>query len=133
MKKKVILFVFIILIGIVTIAVSRYYSTDHTLSDCYYTQIPCVDVNRESWLIDDFGHKQLIGKEYVLVCYNALGESTHVTFIHVGSYCPGTYIKLKTKKKIVINQRIVSESEVPQRALAQIKCYGTKYTKGEEI
>ena len=133
MKKKVILFVFIILIGVVTIAVSRYYSTDHTLSDCYYTQIPCVDVNRESWLIDDFGHKQLIGKEYVLVCYNALGESTHVTFIHVGSYCPGTYIKLKTKKKIVINQRIVSESEVPQRALAQIKCYGTKYMKGEEI
>lgn len=133
MKKKVILFVIIILIGIVTIAVNRYYSTDHTLSDCYYTQIPRVDVNRESWLIDDFGHKQPIGKEYVLVCYNALGESTHVTFIHANSYCPGTYIKLKTKKKIVINQRIVSESKVPERALAQIKCYGTKYMKGEEI
>lgn len=125
-KKKVILFVFIILIGIVTIAVNRYYSTDHTLSDCYYTQIPRVDVNRESWLIDDFGHKQPIGKEYVLVCYNALGESTRVTFIHADSYCPGTYIKLKTKKKIVINQRIISESKVPERALAQIKCYGTK-------
>lgn len=114
------------LIGIVTIAVNRYYSTDHTLSDCYYTQIPRVDVNRESWLIDDFGHKQPIGKEYVLVCYNALGESMRVTFIHADSYCPGTYIKLKTKKKIVINQRIISESKVPQRALNQIKCYGTK-------
>lgn len=125
MKKKVILFVFIILIGIVTIAVNRYYSTDHTLSD-YYTQIPRVDVNRESWLIDDFGHKQPIGKEYVLVCYNALGESMRVTFIHADSYCPGTYIKLKTKKKIVINQRIISESKVPQRALNQIKSYGTK-------
>lgn len=90
-------------------------------------------MNRESWLIDDFGHKQPIGKEYVLVCYNALGESTRVTFIHADSYCPGTYIKLKTKKKIVINQRIISESKVPQRALAQIKCYGTKYMKGEEI
>ena len=90
-------------------------------------------MNRESWLIDDFGHKQLIGKEYVLVCYNALGESTHVTFIHADSYCPGTYIKLKTKKKIVITQRIVSESKVPERVLAQIKCYGTKYMKGEEI
>lgn len=54
--------------------------TDYTLSDCYYTQIPRVDVNRESWLIDDFGHKQPIGKEYVLVCYNALGESMRVTF-----------------------------------------------------
>jgi len=125
MKKKVILFVFIILIGIVTVAAIRYYSTDHTLSECYYTQIPRVDVNRESWLIDDFGHKQPIGKEYVLVCYNALGESTRVTFIHADSYCPGTYIKLKTKKKIVINQRIISESEVPQRALTQIKYYGT--------
>ena len=126
MKKKVILFVIIILIGIVTIAVNRYYSTDHTLSDCYYTQIPRVDVNRESWLIDDFGHKQPIGKEYVLVCYNALGESMRVTFIHADSYCPGTYIKLKTKKKIVINQRIISESKVPQHALNQSKSYGTK-------
>lgn len=123
MKKKVILFVFIILIGIVTIAVNRYYSTDHTLSDCYYTQIPRVDVNRESWLIDDYGHKQPIGKEYVLVSFNALGERKLVTFIN--TYCPGTYIKLKTKKNVVTDQRIVSKSEVPQRALNQIKCYGT--------
>ncbi|CUP79958.1 Uncharacterised protein [Roseburia hominis] len=49
-----------------------------------------------------------------------------VTFIHADSYCPGTYIKLKTKKKIVINQRIISESKVPQRALNQIKSYGRK-------
>lgn len=76
-------------------------------------------MNRESWLIDDFGHKQPIGKEYVFVCYNALGESMRVTFIQADSYCPGTYIKLKTKKKIVINQRIISESKVPQRALNQ--------------
>ena len=112
------------LIGIVTIAVNRYYSTDHTLSDCYYTQIPRVDVNRESWLIDDFGHKQPIGKEYVLVCYNALGESSCVTFIN--TYNPGTYIKLTTKKNIVTSQRIISESKVPQRALNQIKSYGRK-------
>lgn len=85
-----------------------------------------MDVNRKSWLIDDFGHKQPIDKEYVLVCYNALGESMRVTFIHADSYCPGTYIKLKTKKKIVINQRIISESKVPQRALNQIKSHGTK-------
>lgn len=85
-----------------------------------------MDVNRKSWLIDDFGHKQPIDKEYVLVCYNALGESMRVTFIHADSYCPGTCIKLKTKKKIVINQRIISESKVPQRALNQIKSYGTK-------
>ncbi|MGM9938799.1 MAG: hypothetical protein ACI32P_03555, partial [Catenibacterium mitsuokai] len=57
---------------------------------------------------------------------NALGESMRVTFIHADSYCPGTYIKLKTKKKIVINQRIISESKVPQRALNQIKSYGRK-------
>ena len=66
------------LIGIVTIAVNRYYSTDHTLSDCYYTQIPRVDVNRESWLIDDFGHKQPIDKEYVLVCYKFVAKNPHV-------------------------------------------------------
>lgn len=83
-------------------------------------------MNRESWLIDDFGHKQPIDKEYVLVCHNALGESMRVTFIQADSYCQGTYIKLKTKKKIVINQRIISESKVPQRALNQIKSYGRK-------
>ena len=49
-----------------------------------------------------------------------------VTFIQADSYCQGTYIKLKTKKKIVINQRIISESKVPQRALNQIKSYGRK-------
>ena len=42
-----------------------------------------------------------------------------VTFIQADSYCPGTYIKLKTKKKTVISQRIISESKVPQRALNQ--------------
>lgn len=123
MKKKGILFVFIILISIVTIKAVRYLSTDHTVSDCYYTQIPCVDVNRESWLIDDFGHKQPVGKDYVLNCFNAMGERKRVTFIN--TYSPGTYIKLKTKKKVVINQKVVSESEVPQRALNQIKYYGT--------
>lgn len=123
MKKKGILFVFIILISIVTIKAVRYLSTDHTVSDCYYTQIPCVDVNRESWLIDDFGHKQSVGKDYVLNCFNAMGERKRVTFIN--TYSPGTYIKLKTKKKVVINQKVVSESEVPQRALNHIKYYGT--------
>lgn len=101
----------------------RYLSTDHAVSDCYYTQIPCSNVNRESWLIDDYGHKQSIGKEYVLVSYNELGERKRVTFIN--TYCPGTYIKLKTNKKVVIDQRTVLKSEVPQRALNQIKCYGT--------
>lgn len=57
MKKKGILVVFIVLISIVTITAVRYLSTDHTVSDCYYTQIPCSNVNRESWLIDDYGHK----------------------------------------------------------------------------
>lgn len=123
MKKKGILVVFIVLISIVTITAVRYLSTDHTVSDCYYTQIPCSNVNRESWLIDDYGHKQPIGKEYVLVSFNALGERKLVTFIN--TYCPGTYIKLKTKKNVVTDQRIVSKSEVPQRVLNQIKCYGT--------
>lgn len=82
-----------------------------------------MDVNRESWLIDDFGHKQPIGKEYVFVCYNALGESSCVTFIN--TYNPGTHIKLTTKKNIVTSQRIVSESDVPECALDKIKHYGT--------
>ena len=60
MNKKGILVVFIILISIVTITAVRYLSTDHAVSDCYYTQIPCSNVNRESWLIDDYGHKQSI-------------------------------------------------------------------------
>lgn len=120
MKNKGILFVFIILICIVTV---RYLSADHTVSDCYYTQIPCSDVNRESWLIDDYGHKQPIGKEYVLVCFNAMGDSCRVTFIN--TYDPGTYIKLTTKKNIVTSQRIVSESDVAEYALDKIKHYGT--------
>lgn len=122
MKKKGILFVFIVLISIVTITAVRYLSTDHTVSDCYYTQIPCVDVNRESWLIDDYGHKQPIGKEYVLDCFNVMGERKRVTFIN--TYSPGTYIKLKTKKNVIIDQRVVAESEIPQRVLNQIKHYG---------
>ena len=122
MKKKGILFVFIVLISIVTITAVRYLSTDHTVSDCYYTQIPCVDVNRESWLIDDYGHKQPIGKEYVLDCFNVMGERKRVTFIN--TYSPGTYIKLKTNKNVIIDQRVVSESEIPQRVLNQIKHYG---------
>lgn len=125
MKKKVILFVFMILIGIVAIKVKGYLCEDYTMADHFYTRIPMDEVNRYSWLINNHGEKQFIGREYFLIGYNEQGQSCHITFI-ANCYKPGTYIELNTNKKIVIDQRIIKESDVPKRALAQIKYYGTK-------
>lgn len=127
MKKKVILFVFMILIGIVAIKVKAHYSENYILADHFYTQIPLDEVNRYSWLINNHGEKQFIGREYFLVGYNEQGQSCHITFITRGNYYkPGTYIELNTDKKIVIDQKVIKKSDVPKRALAQIKYYGTK-------
>ena len=136
MKKKGISVVFIILISIVTITAVRYLSTDHTVSDCYYTQIPCSNVNRESWLIDDYGHKQPIGKEYVLVSFNALGERKRDMYYEVISYiidilyiafmifflCASIYLFIlivKALKKYINSKDIREEKKINAESLGE--------------
>ena len=109
-----------------------YYSEHYDVSDHFYTRIPTTGVNRNSWLVDNHGDKQIIGKEYFLIGYNALGQSCHVTFIKSDYYKPGTYIELNTSQKIVIHQRIVKESEVPKRALVEIRYDGQSRRKEYE-
>lgn len=107
-----------------------YYNDRYVVSDYYYTQIPEDEMNEDSWLLDSDGAKQVKGKEYELVAYNAQGEEREVYFTKTGSaedyYAPGTYIQVSTSKTLVAGVAVVNEEDVPPAALEQIDTLGTR-------
>ena len=107
-----------------------YYNDRYVVSDYYYTQIPEDEMNEDSWLLDSGGAKQVKGKEYELVAYNAQGEEREVYFTKTGSaedyYAPGTYIQVSTSKTLVAGVAVVNEEDVPPAALEQIDTLGTR-------
>ena len=107
-----------------------YYNDRYVVSDYYYTQLPEDEMNEDSWLLDSDGAKQVKGKEYELVAYNAQGEEREVYFTKTGSaedyYAPGTYIQVSTSKTLVAGVAVVNEEDVPPAALEQIDTLGTR-------
>ena len=130
MKKKIMIIVAAILVIAGAFWAKGYYNDRYIVSEVYYTQIPEDEVNEDSWLVDSDGVKQEEGKEYKLMGYDENGNEKKVYFSIRGTsenyYAPGTYIEVKSSKTIILEHAVVNESEVPQKALEQIKINGTR-------
>lgn len=130
MKKKIILFVVIVIIVAGAFWAKGYYNDRYVVSDSFYTQIPSDEVNEDSWLVDKDGVPQEKGKSYNLIGYNEQGEQREVSFSQRGTakdyYAPGTYLRLNTTKTLVAGLEVVKEADVPQAALEKIRECGTK-------
>ena len=130
MKKKIMIIVAAILVIVGAFWAKGYYNDRYIVSEVYYTQIPEDEVNEDSWLVDSDGVKQEEGKEYKLMGYDENGNEKEVYFSIRGTsenyYAPGTYIEVKSSKTIILEHAVVNESEVPQKALEQIKMNGTR-------
>ena len=130
MKKKIMIIVAAILVIAGAFWAKGYYNDRYIVSEVYYTQIPEDEVNEDSWLVDSDGVKQEEGKEYKLMGYDENGNEKEVYFSIRGTsenyYVPGTYIEVKSSKTIILEHAVVNESEVPQKALEQIKINGTR-------
>ena len=129
-KKGIVIAVAVLLIVAGAFWAKGYYNDRYVASNFYYTQIPADEVNADSWLVDADGVKQEKGKEYALIGYDENGEAKEVYFKKSGSaedyYAPGTYIKVSTSKTITVGVEAVNETDVPQKALNQIRVLGTK-------
>ena len=130
MKKKIMIIVAAILVIAGAFWAKGYYNDRYIVSEVYYTQIPEDEVNEDSWLVDSDGVKQEEGKEYKLMGYDENGNEKEVYFSIRGTsenyYAPGSYIEVKSSKTIILEHAVVNESEVPQKALEQIKINGTR-------
>ena len=130
MKKKIMIIVAAFLVIAGAFWAKGYYNDRYIVSEVYYTQIPEDEVNEDSWLVDSDGVKQEEGKEYKLMGYDENGNEKEVYFSIRGTsenyYAPGTYIEVKSSKTIILEHAVVNESEVPQKALEQIKMNGTR-------
>ena len=130
MKKKIVIFVVVLLVVVGAFWAKGYYNDRYVVSSCYYTQIPEDEVNEDSWLVDKDGAKQTKGKSYELMGYNEQGEQHEVYFTKSGSaedyYAPGTYIKVSMSKTITLSVEVVEESSVPQIVLEKIQELGTR-------
>ena len=130
MKKKIMIIVAAILVIAGAFWAKGYYNDRYIVSEVYYTQIPEDEVNEDSWLVDSDGVKQEEGKEYKLMGYDENGNEKEVYFSIRGTsenyYAPGSYIEVKSSKTIILEHAVVNESEVPQKALEQIKMNGTR-------
>ena len=130
MKKKIVIFVVVLLVVVGAFWAKGYYNDRYVVSSCYYTQIPEDEVNEDSWLMDKDGVKQTKGKSYELMGYNEQGEQQEVYFTKSGSaedyYAPGTYIKVSMSKTITLSVEVVEESSVPQIVLEKIQELGTR-------
>lgn len=107
-----------------------YYNNRYVASETYYTQVPTDEVNKDSWLADDSGKKQIKGKEYKLIGYDKEGNKRDFSFIKKGTakdyYAPGAYIKISASKTISVGETIVNKEDVPTKSLEKIEKEGTR-------
>lgn len=129
-KKSIWIFPLVVIFAVGTFWAKGYYNDRYVVSDYYYTRIPEDEGNADSWLLDADGAKQVKGKQYELVAYNAQGDEREVYFTKTGSaedyYAPGTYIQVSTSKTLVAGVAVVDEGDVPSAALTQIDTRGTR-------
>lgn len=130
MKKLIIFIVTIVIIVFGSIWAKGYYNNRYVASETYYTQVPLNEDNKTSWLLDGDGAKQEKGKEYKLRGFDKNGREKEVSFTKKGSssdyFTPGTYIKVNSSKTLDLGVDIISESNVPQKSLDNIKKFGTQ-------
>lgn len=107
-----------------------YYNNRYVTSETYYTQVPTDEVNKDSWLVDDEGKKEIKGKEYNLIGYDKEGNKRAFSFSKQGTakdyYAPGSFIKISASKTISVGETIVNKDEVPTKALEKIEKEGTR-------
>lgn len=107
-----------------------YYNNRYVASETYYTQVPTDEVNKDSWLVDDEGKKEIKGKEYNLIGYDKEGNKRAFSFSKQGAakdyYAPGSFIKISASKTISVGETIVNKDEVPTKALEKIEKEGTR-------
>ena len=101
-----------------------YYTARYVASDFYYVQVPEGEPNEDSWLVDADGVKQVKGKAYDLIGYNAQGEDRELHFTQTGSagdyYAPGTFLKIAASETIVVGVETVEKTAVPPAALDRL-------------
>lgn len=124
--KKLFLLVFVVLVVGAAIWGKNYYNDRYVLDEYVYAQVPNdSNASKDEWLYDDSGKKTQKGKEYKLKGYNKEGKERDVEFSIPGTaeyyYKPGTIIKVSMSKTIVIGQQSVTEKNVPEKALQQLK------------
>lgn len=107
-----------------------YYNNRYVASETYYTQVPTDEVNKDSWLVDDEGKKEIKGKEYNLIGYDKEGNKRAFSFSKQGTakdyYAPGSFIKISASKTISVGETIVNKDEIPSKALENIEKEGTR-------
>lgn len=107
-----------------------YYNNRYVASETYYTQVPTDEVNKDSWLVNSEGKKEVKGKMYKLVGYDKEGNKRDFSFAKQGTakdyYAPGAYIKISASKTISLGEITVNKEDVPAKALEKIEKEGTR-------
>lgn len=107
-----------------------YYNNRYVASETYYTQVATDEVNKDSWLVDDEGKKEIKGKEYNLIGYDKEGNKRDFSFAKQGTakdyYAPGSYIKISASKTISLGETTINKEDVPAKALEKIEKEGTR-------
>jgi len=99
----------------------KYYNNRYAFEGCYYGVVP-LDYDLTPSIAED--GMELV-TYYNLTFYNADGEARELegrvrTNMH-DLYPPGTFLEFSVSKQLVIGQRAIDESGVPEKALEKIK------------
>ena len=115
MKKKIFLASCVLLLIAGAFWAKGYYTARYVASDFYYVQVPEGEPNEDSWLVDADGVKQVKGKAYDLIGYNAQGEDRELHFTQTG-----TFLKIAASETIVVGVETVEKTAVPPAALDRL-------------
>ena len=129
MRKKTILWLILALVAVAVVAGTiwgkNYYEARYVGTD-FYAMVPLdFDITPET-IYDENGVKMDTGKPYELTAYNDKGEAKNVSFYIWGEDSaeypqPGAFLLVKASEQVVLGQSVISESSVPDIALAKIK------------
>ena len=113
----------VVLIAAIAVWGRQYYQDRYVGTD-YYAMIPLdYDVTPET-IYSTNGADMGLGKRYILTAHNEQGEARTAEFTvfeDSGNMPrPGAYLWISASKQIVVNWKIIYESDVPQKALEKI-------------
>ena len=125
MRKKTVLWIILAVVAVVAVAGTiwgkNYYETRYVGTE-FYAMVPLdFDITPEP-----IGVEMDAGKAYELTAYNDKGEAKEVLFNIWGEDStkypqPGDFLLVNASEQIVLGQSVISESSVPDVALAKIK------------
>ncbi len=129
MRKKPLLWLVLAVVAAAvaagTIWGKNYYEARYVGTD-YYAMVPLdFDITPEP-IYDSTGKEQDMGKPYKLMAYNEKGDAKEIYFEVRGEDStkypqPGAFMLIKASDQIVLGQSVISETSVPDAALAKIK------------